>query len=147
MYINKTNYLWIGPASNLGRFGTVANGATLALTDDERDTIAAGQNPSYLIVAPVGVKVEKQVTTTYTALQADSGKLLRLTFASGATITLPTSPNIGTNLEFAHGPTSAATATLDPGSNAIDGTVATFALTTTVNRKGLIFGSSGWVSY
>ena len=150
MHIDQTiltQYLYIGPTANLGRFGSVTTGQTLSLTPDEVDTQNSPQASPNLILKPVANKARRAITGAYQVLQADAGRLLTSNITAPVTATLIAAPTLGTNLEFIHEASATATLTLDPGTIAIDGVVATFALTVALNRKGLIYTSAGWISY
>ncbi len=124
--MSTTNYVYAGAsARNIGRFGLVQPGDVLALNDAE--ALTAADNPS-LVLQPTRQKKQIKVTGSVTLGSSHRGKIVKCNHSADMTATLPTSPTSADNFEIFFGDAADPTkvVNLDPGSNAIDSSLARY---------------------
>lgn len=137
-------YLYGGAAQTQGRFGAVAPGDQLDLTDAE-----AANLPSSFLKIPTAYRDKLYQVNSYTVLQADHAKLLLTKQAGAINITLPAAPATPFFIEIQHGETAGAfNVTVLRNGATIDGAAADFVITPTIGRKGFMYNGNGnWISF
>ncbi len=122
----STNYVYSGPDTQLGRFGTVVTGQILAIEASE----IASLNENFF-VKPTRGQLEKKVTISSDLTSEDVGKKIRCNHSAAITLTLPASPTAGDNFEVYFGDNASDDdVTLDPGSNGVpSGRIASYTVT------------------
>lgn len=135
-------YVWSGSSRNVGRFGTLATGDVVELTEAEAAYVD-NDSGNLFFPEPVAARLDIPKSTAYTVLAADDGKTVVSTHSEAVTYTLPAAPSAGFQVEFVHSGTG--DVTIDRNGKTIDGVASN--LTLTAGRVGVYYNGAGWVSF
>ena len=140
-----SKYIFGGSARELGRFGLVAVGQVIDLTDAEASAIASDTN---FFAQPVRSKKEVKLTTDTTLVTAThSGKRLVMNHAAPVTLTLPTTPAIGDCFEIFFGSTATDSVTVSRNGKTIDSVAANLTIAQADDSAALYWNGTTWKTY